>query len=510
MTDAMAFDETFDVVVVGYGFAGGAAAIEAADQGVSVLLIEKMPDPGGISICAGGGIRLAKDAGDAFAYLNETSGGRTDEDVLRTFADGVANLEGYLRDLASVNNAAVVVRDRPGNYPFQGLNTWSFFEVTEIPGFDPREEYPHVRGRLGGPLVFKVVDDNVRKREIDVRMDCPAVRLIKGQDGSLCGLTVQQDGELRNIKARRGVILASGGFEADPRMQQQYWQMAPVTSAVSQGNTGDGIRMAQEFGADLWHMWHFHGSYGFRHTDPRFPTALRMKRLPDWTPGGDEPDVQMAWIVVDQTGKRYMNEYPPYGQDTGHRDMDIFDTASQSFRRIPSFVIVDEEGRKMYPLGQAVFNDRETPEYEWSADNIQEIENGILTKADSMAELAEAVGVQKAVLQATLDQWNQACENGTDEDYERPSGTMVPINKPPYYVGNVWPVVSNTQGGPRHDSKQSIVNPYGEPIPRLYEAGELGSIWGYLYLVGGNLAECFISGRIAGREAAGLTPWDVT
>jgi predicted oxidoreductase len=69
-------------------------------------------------------------------------------------------------------------------------------------------------------------------------------------------------------------------------------------------------------------------------------------------------------------------------------------------------------------------------------------------------------------------------------------------------------VVSNTQGGPRHDSKQSIVNPYGEPIPRLYEAGELGSIWGYLYLVGGNLAECFISGRIAGREAANLDPWD--
>jgi succinate dehydrogenase/fumarate reductase flavoprotein subunit len=504
----MTFDETYDVVVVGYGFAGGAAAIEAADQGASVLLIEKMPDPGGISICAGGGVRLAKNADDAFAYLNATNAGRTDEDVLRTFADEVTNLEGYLRDLASVNDAKVVVRDRPGNYPFPGLDTWGFFEVAEIPGFDPLKEYPHVRGRLGGPLVFKVVDDNVRKREIDVRMSCPAVRLIKGDDGSLRGLTVEQDGKLRNIKARRGVILASGGFEADPKMQSQYWQLAPVTSAVSQGNTGDGIRMAQEFGADLWHMWHFHGSYGFRHTDPRFPTALRMKRLPDWTPSREPPDVEMAWIVVDQDGKRYMNEYPPYGQDTGHRDMDIFDTASQTFKRIPSFVIVDEEGRKMYPLGQAVFNDRNSPGYVWSDDNLQEVDNGILSKADSLAELADIVGVKENALQATLDRWNGFCSDGEDEDFGRPSGTMVKINKPPYYVGQVWPVVSNTQGGPRHDSKQSIVNPYGEPIPRLYEAGELGSIWGYLYLVGGNLAECFISGQIAGREAANLDPWD--
>lgn len=504
----MIFDETYDVVVVGYGFAGGAAAIEASDQGASVLLVEKMPDPGGISICAGGGIRTAKNADEAFSYLNSTNGGRTDEDVLRTFADAVVDLEEYLKDLATVSNATVVVRDRPGNYPFPGLDTWGFFEVESIPGFDPRVEYPHVRGRLGGPLVFKVVDDNVRKRAIDVRLNCPATRLIKGNDGITCGITVSHDGISKNIKVRRGVVLASGGFEADKEMQSQFWQMAPVTSAVSLGNTGDGIRMAQELGADLWHMWHFHGSYGFRHSDPNFKTALRMKRLPDWTPGYELPDIKMAWIVIDQDGNRYMNEYPPYGQDTGHRDMDIFDTASQSFKRIPSFIIVDENGRKMYPLGQAVFNDRNSPGYEWSDDNLKEVDNGILTKVDSVAELSKIVGVEENRLQKTLDRWNRSCEAGTDEDYNRPPGTMTPIKEPPYYIGKVWPVVSNTQGGPRHDSKQRIVNPYGEAIPRLFEAGELGSIWGYLYLVGGNLAECFISGRIAGREAANLKPWD--
>jgi len=504
------YDETFDVVVVGYGFAGGAAAIEAADQGASVLLCEKMPDPGGISICAGGGIRLAKNADHAFQYLEATNDGRTSSDVLRTFADGLLEIEDFMRGLAKVNGASVVIRDREANYPFPGGDTFQFLEIEDIPNFDPIKEYPFTRGRKGGLSVFKVVEDNVKKRSIEVRLDCPAVRLISGPDGDVRGITIQMDGQHRRVKARHGVILACGGFEANREMQRQYWQMDPVHSAVSRGNTGDGIRMAQEMGADLWHMWHFHGSYGFQHTDPDYPIAIRMKRLPDWTPGGRPAEVQMAWIVVDQEGKRYMNECPPYAQDTGHRDMDIFDPATQRFPRIPSHMIVDEEGRKMYPLGQAVFNGREGNIYEWSDDNQKEVQNGILRKADTVEELAGILDVDPAVLSRTLDRWNELCASGIDEDFKRPQATMTPIKTPPYYTGEVWPVVSNTQGGPVRNSKQQVLNTFGEPIPRLYEAGELGSIWGYLYLVGANLSECFITGRIAGREAAALAPWDQT
>ena len=72
-----------------------------------------------------------------------------------------------------------------------------------------------------------------------------------------------------------------------------------------------------------------------------------------------------------------------------------------------------------------------------------------------------------------------------------------------FYAGQIWPVISNTQGGPRLDPRQQVLNPFDEPVAGLYVAGELGSIWGSLYLVGGNLAECFITGDIAGREAAG-------
>ena len=94
---------------------------------------------------------------------------------------------------------------------------------------------------------------------------------------------------------------------------------------------------------------------------------------------------------------------------------------------------------------------------------------------------------------------------GADTEFGRPPGSMVTIAEPPFYAGEIWPVVSNTQGGPVHDAKQRIVDVHGEPIPRLYAAGEMGSCFGHLYLAGGNIAECFISGWVAGREAAGQT-----
>ena len=85
---------------------------------------------------------------------------------------------------------------------------------------------------------------------------------------------------------------------------------------------------------------------------------------------------------------------------------------------------------------------------------------------------------------------------------------MMPLRHPPYYTGEIWPVVSNTQGGPVHDARQQILDVNDVPIPRLYAAGELGSSFGYLYLAGGNIAECFVTGRIAGGGAAARDTWD--
>ena len=85
---------------------------------------------------------------------------------------------------------------------------------------------------------------------------------------------------------------------------------------------------------------------------------------------------------------------------------------------------------------------------------------------------------------------------------------MTTITEPPFYGAPVWATLSNTQGGPVHDAQSRIVDVWDKPIPRLYAAGELGSSFGHLYLSGGNISECFVTGRIAGRNAACLPPWD--
>ena len=496
---ASSFDESVDVVVVGYGFAGAVSAIVAHDQGADVLLIEKMADPGGISICSGGGLRLWRDGDAAFAYLKATNDGTTPDDVLRAFTDEMLLIDGYVTELAKTNGAALTRTERPANYPFPGFEHTYFLQVESIPDFDPARAYPHARALAKGPYLFKVVDDNVKSRAIKVRLSSPARRLIT-TDGEVRGVFVGDGGHA--VEARKGVVLACGGFEADAAMQRQHWQINPVLPAAFLGNTGDGVRMAQDVGAGLWHMWHFHGTYGFRHPD--FPFAFRTKRLPDWTPGEDERQAPMSWILVDGGGRRFMNEYEPYLQDTGHRPLGVVDMATMKFPYLPCHLIVDRKGMGMYPIASTVFNDRGVEPYFWSQDNLDEVENGILKKADSVSGLANLIGCPADRLEDTIRAWNWACREGADPDFGRPPMSMVPVQTPPFYTGEIWPVVSNTQGGPVHDARQRVLNPFGEPIPRLFAAGELGGIWGNLYLCGGNLTECFVGGRVAGREAAAL------
>jgi succinate dehydrogenase/fumarate reductase flavoprotein subunit len=418
----------------------------------------------------------------------------------------MTEVEDFVRALGRTSGAVISRRQAPGNYPFAGHRTFGFVYVDDIAGVDPMRLYPHVRGSRAGALLFHVLQDNLRRRGIDVRTEAPARRLYADAAGVVRGVQVESGGHLRSIRARRGVVLASGGFEAASEMQAQFWQGKPVLSAAVSGNTGDGVRMAQELGADLWHMWHYHGSYGFRHPDPAYPYGIRTKRLPDWLPGeGPRGDVVMTWIVVDRSGRRFMNEYPPYLQDTGARLLEPYDADRQRYGRIPCWLITDEAGRRRYPLGRPTYNDPAVS-FDWSADNTAEIELGILRRAASVAELARLIDLDAGILADSITRWNQACAHQEDAEFGRPPSSMMMIAEPPFYAAKLWPIVSNTQGGPRHDEAQRVIDPFGAPIPRLYAAGELGSAFGHLYMSGGNLAECFIGGRIAGREAAREAP----
>ena len=506
---AKSFDEEYDVVVVGYGYAGGISAVEAASAGAKVLLIEKTSVPGGISICSYGAVRCAKAKGPALEYLRATNGDRTPDDVVRALADGMAEMEDYVRELATVNGSTISTTEEYGkgaNYPLPGSETFYHTNIDWVPNFDARVVYPWAVGAPGGPKTFKVVADNVAAHNIDVRFNTRALRLIAaGNSNEIFGISVEDRSGRRQIRARRGVILATGGFEGSDEFREQFWEGNPILPVAAQHNTGDGIRMAQDFGAALWHMWHFHGAYGFKHPDPNYPYAIRVKRLPDWLPGKEaDAQVKMAWILLDRFGRRYMNEYQPYTQDTAQRPMHHFDPVTQSYPRNPSVLICDEKGRNMYPLGRPTSND-EGVRCDWSEDNQKEIKMGILKRAQSLAELADQLQVEKTKLIESVTRWNSFCAKGNDDDFARPAGTMTPIDTPPYYGAPVWCVVSNTQGGPVHNARQAIVDSLGNPIPRLFAVGELGSSFGHLYLSGGNIAECFVTGRIAGRTAASLS-----
>jgi len=295
-----AVEEVWDVVVVGCGYAGAVAAIAAHDAGATVLVLEKMPQPGGISICSAGGIRVAKDADAAFKYLSATNAGTTPDEVLKTLAEGMTSVAGFVEELAAAEGTEIVRSSASGNYPFPGTETFGFVTVEDGPdsgdmldkssvqdGPDSGDmlDKSSVRGGEDGLALFSLLYAATRRREIKIEVNTRATRLRTDATGKVIGLDADRHGHAAHFRTNGGVVLACGGFEADYAMQKQYWQGITARSAAFAGNTGDGIRMCQDVGADLWHMWHYHGSYGLRHTDPEYPFAIRMKRFPDWLPG---------------------------------------------------------------------------------------------------------------------------------------------------------------------------------------------------------------------------------
>ena len=222
--------------------------------------------------------------------------------MLRVLADGMCDLERYVRQLAEVNGAVVQSsieeaaqqekandpyrRRISANYPLPGTEAFYHTSVVDVPGFDARAEYPWANGAPNGPKLFKVVHDNVRKAGVTVALGTAALRLVAGGEPRVVrGVTVRDARGTRDIRARHAVVLASGGFEASDELKTQFLETTPVYNAAARNNTGDGIRMAQDMGAALWHMWHVHGAYGYRHSDLAYPYGIRVKRFPDWFPG---------------------------------------------------------------------------------------------------------------------------------------------------------------------------------------------------------------------------------
>src|ERR1043165_1358692 len=203
--DTTHWDKEADVIVVGYGAAGGISAITAHDGGAKVLLIEKMPHPGGISMLSGGGVAFAHNAEGAFQYLKRTCNGTTPDDILRTMAEEMVGMIDWLTQLAKVSGTEPTKTQTRGHgtYPFPGTHDIDSIKLKDFPAY---AEFPWAKGLRGGARLFKVVYDNVNMRKIEVMLSTPAKELITGTAGEVIGLKAEHDGREIAIKAPKGAI----------------------------------------------------------------------------------------------------------------------------------------------------------------------------------------------------------------------------------------------------------------------------------------------------------------
>lgn len=283
------------------------------------------------------------------------------------------------------------------------------------------------------------------------------------------------------IRALNGVVMACGGFENNPEMLECFTQTTDLHPIGALYNTGDGVRMAMEVGANLWHMGAISGpfiSYLCPETgDVRVPFEEMDQNI---TAG-------LSVINVGPDAKRFTDE----SQKTRHGHVSHNGEYAQQYLFDNMYAIFDEAARLAGPI---------YPGY--SQDNSAEVASGVIIQADTIQELAEKINLDPQALVATVEEYNQNCADGVDPYFNRPADKLVPIGDGPYYAVKLVKALINTQGGAERNENCEVIGLDGSPIPHLYSAGEFGSITADIYQGGCNLAETVVSGRVAGSNAA--------
>ena len=477
------WDHEADVVVVGYGGAGAATALTAIDEGADVLIVEKNPEGGGNTKYSGGSIRTYLDIDKGADYIESLCDGTTERDVIETFVRGTSKIPEWLVGMG----AEVVPRvDLVGRYP--GSARVAYPSTRGAEGVGPRVRVKGVT-KGGGIDIWTLLSGQLAAKKHRVLYSSPLKQLLVEKDQGVTGIVVASGEKNIRIRARRGVVLTCGGFEHDRKMHLNYLGQS-YYGLCNPANTGDGIRLAAEIGADLWHMNGVAGTMGYKF--PEFDFAIYQSMS------------SAGFVYVDQFGKRYMDEV---GTDSHlmWSPMSYIDTKTLQRTRVPSYVIFDEDTRMRGPIAETSIG-KISDVYQWSSDNSTEITKGWIKAAQSLAELAPQINVLPDQLQMTVAQYNLQCVGGYDPDYGRRPDTLVPIARPPYYAVPIWPCLFNTQGGPKRNARAQILDIHGNPIKRLYSAGELGSLWHRNYPGAGNVSEAIAFGRIAGKTVVAERP----
>lgn len=449
-----------DVVVIGAGGAGLAAAVSAHQNGAKVIVLEKMPKVGGNTIISG-------------AAYNAV-------DPKRQKAQGIEDsIEKHFQQTYEGGDKL----GKPELIRILVENAYPALEWLESMGMKFKDEVFTVLGGLW-PRAHKPVEPlgtgyintymnyiNNNSSDIEILLNTKATELIM-ENNRVVGVKAESPEGQLIVRARNGVVLATGGFSANVEMREKYNKIWPslkdLKTTNHPGATGDGIIMAQAVGANLIHM-----------------EQIQLLPMGDPETGSLSGNIEQSVenrIFVNKQGKRFVDE--------GAR-RDVMTKALLEQEDAFMWVILDS---KNYPTGDVKNNFNE------SIDEL--VAAGRAYKADTLEDLAKQIGVDPKNLIETVNKFNEAVEKGGPDEFGR-TLFQYKIDTPPFYAGARVPTVHHTMGGVEINEKAQVLDVNGNVIPGLYAAGEVtGGIHGSNRLGGNALADVTVFGKIAGENAA--------
>ena len=554
MTAADRLPAEVDVVVVGSGGAGMTAALAAAHQGLQTLVVESSPWFGGSTSRSGGGVWIPNNyaleaAGrgnppqESRDYLYAIVGDVVPRERIDAFLEHGPEALAFVRDHSAAR--FVWVPEYSDYYPEAPGGQAHGRSVEPVPvdgrilGAELERLHPaYTKAPVGmvvtqadyrwlslslrtwrGPVTalkvgWRRLVNMVLRRPMYAMGQAMMIGMRKGlldagvpiayetpltgllvEDGRVSGVQVERDGEPATIRARHGVVLASGGFEKNQEMRERY-QRSPITTEWTTGapsNTGGGITAAMDAGAavdlmdDAW--W---GPSIPLPSGPWF--CLAERNLP-------------GSIIVNQAGKRFSNEAAPY-VDAVHAMYD--GEAATGIAHVPSWMVLDQRYRNRYLF--AGLGPRQPFPGRW-------YKHGVIVKAQTLEELAEQIGVDPAGLTETVTRFNAMARRGVDEDFGRgdsaydkyygdpkvrPNPSLGPIEQPPYYAVKMVPGDLGTKGGVVTDERARALREDGSVIEGLYAAGNASAaVMGHTYAgAGATIGPAITFGYLAALDIA--------
>jgi succinate dehydrogenase/fumarate reductase flavoprotein subunit len=530
-----AWDVDADVVVLGFGGAGACAAIEAADAGARVVVLEKQPQATHYSNTRmSGGIFHAPDpAGD--------------REALKAYAKAMFSgenlpwkLEGEQPDVSdalaeawaewSPRNVEFLQKQDP-EYKVVSMSRFAGAAFPQFPGareskyrvfassftgqatFDtPTKDLPKSQ-KMNGEAFFAVLRQGVESRGVQVLYETPARDLVRNPAGEVVGVTAEgPGGKALAVRARRAVIVTTGGYEYSLPMRRAFLEGPGVEGWAFYGtpaNTGDGIAMAMRAGAALAKP----GKAASRIITavPIRHHGLKMGLITDSV---GRPNS----MVVDQYGSRYAAETLVTTDPSRYffyKEAVKFDITKLVYPRAPSWMVFDETFRSKVTVTNLGISTAGYGFVPWTKDNLDAVERGWILRADTVAGLAEKIQAHPENLKLmaaenlvrAVARFNEFSKAGKDEEFGRLPATLGAVEAPPFYALPLYPGGPNTKGGIAANARREVLDWEGKPVPRLFTAGEISSALKFVYQGGGNLTECIVFGRIAGRNAAAMAPW---